>query len=840
MAAITPSGQSADNIQVEAQALIADGVNTAAGAATVAAPGGPALGALGGAGDIQRPPGAAAEMAIGEFWPSISENDIQRVVDEHRAAEQRFSDYGDTLKRKRSESPNLLQGQAGDARVERLTEMMNHAYAVADHLGSKAVTGESYKSTVVGLKTDLTRIGDAAQKAWEAAQTAKTPFSVAPYKTEAATAQSVALGDIAAAPPPEPMPDYESDGSATPVDHKTQEHEPTTEKEDTGAEENANEPDAEVNEPGSVSEQVHKSNSEASPLDGSTPDIGQSHAPMTEAPTQPVSDPGTVAMPPVVGTPTGSPGMPTNLPAAGTPSAGAGVGSMRPPQMPSGLSGLSGGSLKDAATAPAASMSEALSSNPVSSPNPLSSAASSFQSGLASGMGASGAVTPTPPLEKFAGPHPSSAGTSSPGGQVPVVPAQGAGAPAAPAVPSGPAPAGGGGMAPPASPGGGGLVPYVPPGGGSVPPPGAATLPTSAQPVQPPGSSAQSAGGPPVVASSSGSGAAAGAVAASEPLPSAELVLARRILDGLVRGTEVREDLFNGGFVQWAVSVLALPTGQLVSIASTVGDGAYVPPGVVIPVSATLAVYDRALPVDWAHRFVGVGAAAKLLTAHAEELARVTDVRPAAMVSSELGVQRPREWRGEFEAVRNADILLTPGEAPTAGGGYHHRLAAAAPDIWAKTQGVGGWTLRAAGSITEHVLAEAHQDSAAYEVATDRGDRREVRVVDAYDLDVVVPRLRAGTPVDWDAHLADVDERRVLHPAMVAGVLDDDDSEISQQSRVVYEHFYRAGLIVEMLRCWRDQVPSLPDVAYCAWAAGYRDIVDRVLSHAVRLAEEGR
>lgn len=180
------SGQSANNIQVEAQALIADGANTAAeaGAGGVGVSGG-------GAGDIQRPPGVAAAMAIGEFWPSISENDIQRVVDEHRAAEQRLSDYGDTLKRKRSESPNLLQGQAGDARVERLTEMMNHAYAVADHLGSKAVTGESYKSTVVGLKTDLTRIGDAAQKAWEAAQTAKTPFSVAPYKTEAATAQSV-------------------------------------------------------------------------------------------------------------------------------------------------------------------------------------------------------------------------------------------------------------------------------------------------------------------------------------------------------------------------------------------------------------------------------------------------------------------------------------------------------------------------------------------------------------------------------------------------------------------------------------------------------------------------
>lgn len=762
MAAVTPSGQSADNIQVEAPALIADGVNTAAEAATVAAAGGPALGALGGAGDIQRPPGAAAEMAIGEFWPSISENDIQRVVDEHRAAEQRFSDYGDTLKRKRSESPNLLQGQAGDGRVERLTEMMNHAYAVADHLGSKAVTGESYKSTVVGLKTDLTRIGDAAQTAWEAAQTAKTPFSVAPYKTEAATAQSVALGDIAAAPPPEPMPDYESDGSATPVDHKTQEHEPTTEKEDTGAEENANEPDAEVNEPGSVSEQVHKNNSEASPLDGSTPDIestGQSHAPMTEAPTQPVSDPGTVAMPPVVGTPTGSPGMPTNLPTAGTPSAGAGVGSMRPPQMPSGLSALSGNALKDAATTPAASMSEALSSNPLANNPNLSSAASSFQSGLASGMGASGAVPP--------------------------------------------------------------------------PAPGGATLPTSAQPVQSPGASAQqSAGGPPVVASSSGSGAAAGAVAASEPEPSAELVLARRILDGLVRGTEFREDLLNGGFVQWAVSVLELPTGQLVAIASTVGDGGYVPPGVVIPASAQLAVYDRALPIGWAHRFVGVDAAAKLLAAHAEELARVGDVRPAAMVSSELAVQRPREWVGEFEAVRVADIRLSRGEAPTAGGGYRHRLEAVAPDIWAKTQRVLGEAMwrRVAEAVAQTVLDEAKA------VEADRPPMTPP-LVDPYDRREVVERLGAGQPVDWDAHHKHVAKRGVLHPDTV---LDPDHSKESELTRTLYAHFYRAGLIVEMLRCWRDQPVSLPDVAYCGWAAGFGHAVDGALNQALAVLEPGQ
>ncbi|SKL10656.1 Uncharacterised protein [Mycobacteroides abscessus subsp. massiliense] len=832
-------GQSATNIQVEAQALIADGVNTAAEAATVAAAGGPALGALGGAGDIQRPPGAAAEMAIGEFWPSISENDIQRVVDEHRAAEQRFSDYGDTLKRKRSESPNLLQGQAGDARVERLTEMMNHAYAVADHLGSKAVTGESYKSTVVGLKTDLTRIGDAAQKDWEAAQTAKTPFSVAPYKTEAAAAQSVALGDIAAAPPPVPVP--EEDGSAAPLDDKTQTDEPTTENE-SAVDEPREKADRDL---GSAADTVsdakgagdeHLQGDQAKVADevvevdhtATGNEFADAPAPVAgevERPVTPVASPVT---------------SPTAIPQVGNAGSGVGsgmggVGSVRPPQMPTGLNPLSGSSLKDVATAPASSMSEALSSNPLTSNPNLSSAASSFQSGLASGMGASGAVSATPPpaLEKFAGPHPSSAAVSPGGGQVPVVPAQGASA--APAAPG--APAAGGGMAPAAPPGGGGggLMPYVPPGGGgpAPPAPGGATLPTSAQPVQSPGASAQqSAGGPPVVASSSGSGAAAGAVAASEPLPSAELVLARRILDGLVRGTEFRDDLLNSGFVQWAVSVLELPTGQLVAIASTVGDGGYVPPGVVIPASAQLAVYDRALPIGWAHRFVGVDAAAKLLAAHAEELARVGDVRPAAMVSSELAVQRPREWVGEFEAVRVADIRLSRGEAPTAGGGYRHRLEAVAPDIWAKTQRVLGEAMwrRVAEAVAQTVLDEAKA------VEADRPPMTPP-LVDPYDRREVVERLGAGQPVDWDAHHKHVAKRGVLHPDTV---LDPDHSKESELTRTLYAHFYRAGLIVEMLRCWRDQPVSLPDVAYCGWAAGFGHAVDGALNQALAVLEPGQ
>ncbi|SHT80838.1 hypothetical protein [Mycobacteroides abscessus] len=834
MPAVTPSG--ADNIEIEPLALIADGANTAAEAATVAAAGaggavGAAAGALGGAGDIQRPPGVAAQMAIAEHWPSISESHIQSVADEHRAAQKRFSDYGDTLKSKRRESPSLLQGQAGDARSDRLTKMMRHAYAVADHVGSKADTAESYKSTVVGLKMTLTAIGDAAQKAWETAQKNKTPFSVAPFQAEAATVAATALGDIAAAPAPEPMPGEDSPrNGAEPASNETAVDEP---REKADRDVGSDKTDAVSDAKDAGDEHLQGDQLKVADEVVSSPTTGNEFA---DAPA-PVA--GEVAQPATpVSTPPAGVGLPTSAPLS-SPGSGVGsggVGSMRPPQVPSGLSALSGNSLKDAATAPASSMSEALSSNPLTSNPNLSSAASSFQSGLASGMGASGAVSPTPPLEKFAGPHPSSAGAASPGGQVPVVPAQGASAAPAPAAPSGPAPVGGGGggMAPVPPGGGGGLVPYVPPGGGgSVPPPGAATLPTSAQPVQSPGTSAQqSAGGPPVVASSSGSGAAAGAVAASEPLPSAELVLARRILDGLVRGTEVRKELLNGGWVEWAVSVLALPTGQVVSIASTVGDGAYVPPGVVIPASATLAVYDHALPIDWAHRFVGVRAAAKLLAAHAEELARVTDVRPAALVSSELGVQRPGDWRGEFEAVRDAEIRRSPGEAPTAGGGYRHRLEAVAPDIWAKTQLVLGEAMwrRVAEAVAQTVLDEAKA------VEADRPPMTPP-LVDPYDQREVVERLGAGQPVDWDAHHEHVAKRGVLHPD---GVLDADESDVSEATRGFYRHFYRSALIVEMLGCWRDQPVSLPDVAYCGWAAGFGHAVDGALNQALAVLNPGQ
>lgn len=776
-------------------------------------------------------------MAIGEFWPSISESSIQAVADEHRADAKRFSAYGDSVKGKVSKTRELLQGQAGEARAERLTSMFKHAYDVADHLASKGVTAEAYKSTVVGLKIELTAIGDAAQQAWETARKTKTPFEVASYKAEAAAAANRALSDIALAPQPTPMPTDEA-GNVAPTSNEKKMEKETDDPTNAGKK---NEGTKTQVDPTSDRKNLEGEGKVDSADDGKpeaalTSDGKKFEGDLTLSPTEAVTpfaeQPG----------PTGGGFAAGGVPSAGTPMGGAGsgmgrgLGGVRPPQMPTGLNPLgSANPLKDAATSPAASMSDALSNNPVAS------AASSFQSGLASGMGASGALPPSSPaLEKFTAQHPSVTPVAAPGQQVPVVPAQGTGA----AAPSAAAPgaAGGGGVAPmvPPSGGGGGLAPYVPPGGGGggpVPPPAAATAPASAQPAPAATSTTQQGGsGAPLVAGSSGASAAA---ALPESGPSPELVLARRILEGLVRGTQVREDALYGGHVEWAVSVLATGAGQVVAIASTAGDGAYLPAGVVIPSSATLAVYDRALPAGWAERFVGVGAAAQLLAAHADALARAGEVRPLALVSGELGVQRPVDWRGgEFEPVDPGAIRRAPGEPPEPGGGYLHRLAAVAPEIWEKTRKVlNAVETRVAEAVAQTVLVEATALQGQRPLGTPP-------LVSDYDLQEVVARLGARQPVDWDAHLQDVNRRSgegdggvglgVLHPPMV---LDADDSEVSQVARRVHRHFYRAALIVEMLRCWRSDQVSLADVAYCGWAGGFGQSVDAALTHGLALLD---
>ncbi|MCH9737034.1 MAG: hypothetical protein K0U78_21195 [Actinomycetia bacterium] len=778
---------------------------------------------IGKPGDLQPPPGVGAGLAIGGFWPSISETDIQDIGDEHRVAAKSFSDYADTLQMQIAQSPERLEGQGGTARIAQLTGMRDHAVDSADHTQSKVVTAESYKSTVVGLKRTLTSIGDAAQEDWEKARSSKRVFNPAPYQAEATSALSTALGDVATAPPPLPVPGEDSaskEAEATPVDHQSQKDEPLSERQDD-AEGKANDAAS-----GESKNQGDRNLSERELITADSDSaIGQKDQLISEAPVSGAAGTGSA---PVLGTPSSA--------APTTPGSGLGsqLGKMKPPQVPSsGLSSLSGKPLTDAATAPASSVSDAFGG----SRSPAASAATSFQSGLASGMGSSGAVSP--PLEKFAGAqNPAVASASAPG---PVVAAQGG--PVAPAgggppVGSGGPMMGGGAMGPMVPPGGaaagggGALPPYVPPGagtGGAAPPASASTAAASGSAA--PGSVQQGGGaagaGAPVVAGS-GAGVAAG-------LPDADvnpdLVLAQHVLDGLVRGTNATPETFNGGWIRWAVAVLRTPAGATHTvIASSVGGGVYLPELAYFPFAARTAPLDPALPWGWGEQFMGWDKPTVLLAAHANEVCdSVAGLRRSAMVTTEENASRPPGW-DDFSTVPVISILHSPGPEPILDGEYRHRLASLDAGLDGQVNALvkNGLSRAVAGPITEAVVAAADQ-------AMVDAPAGMAPLIDRYDHDSVLSPLRRGEPVDWEDHYRHLAEREggaVLHPMMAGGLLDLDDSEASNNSRRVYWHYYRAGLLGEMLRCWRLETPSLHDVVYCAMAAGFGQEVAAVLAQA--------
>lgn len=86
-----------------------------------------------------------------------------------------------------------------------------------------------------------------------------------------------------------------------------------------------------------------------------------------------------------------------------------------------------------------------------------------------------------------------------------------------------------------------------------------------------------------------GSSGAATAASLPEPDVSADLMLARQVLDGLVRGTDASWNTIDSGFVNWAVAVVRTQFGPQLVIASSAGGGVYVPASVYIPTTARIA-----------------------------------------------------------------------------------------------------------------------------------------------------------------------------------------------------------------------------------------------------------
>jgi len=490
-----------------------------------------------------------------------------------------------------------------------------------------------------------------------------------------------------------------------------------------------------------------------------------------------------------------------------------------------------------AATSPASAMPRVPSTPTPATASPLANAGSSFQSGMASGMGASGGMAPAvssqQPLQPFVSQQPAVAAPGSGVGAA-GVPAAGASfaGPGDAGVSGGHASSGGSGsgpvagggsamMPPPAAMGAAQpLAPYSPPGAGAGGG-GAATAPAAGASGQstPSGGSGSSAGpggaAPPVLAGNPGSSAAMSALAGSATEVNPDLITAQRVLAGLVRGSED-----SAALVVWAVSVLRWSLGSQIVVANNMGGGWYLPSTVFLPATARLAVNDPSLPMGWAEDWMGCQKPSKILVDHFERLRKlVAGVTVSAIVTTELWPEPP-SCGGDFLGLQHRDALSVLSDAPKLDAAHQHRLAVIDVGLAQRIQ-----NLDRGGDVS--VWAAASLTSAIYRAARNPDDTGSSLVTD--DEDKVLEAVNSGTANDalWLAydHAAEArDNGSAIWPDRHAPQ-DNDGSDRARAIILWYRHYYRMGRIIELVQCWKTRPPALAEVAYCGIVAGFGTVV---------------
>lgn len=499
-------------------------------------------------------------------------------------------------------------------------------------------------------------------------------------------------------------------------------------------------------------------------------------------------------------------------------------------------------------TSPASSMPSAPSAPSSSSAaSPMSNPGSSFQSGLASGMHATGGdslsgmaspVSQQSVTQQGLAAHQAAGapalGSGPAGVPMSAPPGGGAGVGGSPGgSPSGGGPAGGGmPMMPPAAMGGAApLAPYSAPGaGGSAGGGGAGTAPAASGQSSSAGSGGVGAPGP-VVAGGAGSTVSAPGLAAMANEVNPDMLLAQRVLGGLVRGCQDWP-----APIAWAVGVVKTPVGSQVVIASSLGGGAYVPSTVFLPATARLAVVDPALPFGWADGWMGCQKPSKILVDHFEEFSkRVVGASISAMVTTELWPEEPAGV-SDFLGVQHRQALGMVSVAPTLDGAHQHRLTALDPVLAQRVSSIdsngGDVSAYAAAQLTAAVIqAAAQPDDTGHPLATvDEGN--------------ILASVQRGTADDGSWKLYDDLARRRygddhLSPDSHAP-LDFDGSELYHSTVLWYRHFYHVGRVVELVRLWKGgAVPPLAEIAYCGVQAGFGSVVAATIS-AIEGAIRGR
>ncbi|OFJ52445.1 hypothetical protein BEL07_17625 [Mycolicibacterium grossiae] len=325
-----------------------------------------------------------------------------------------------------------------------------------------------------------------------------------------------------------------------------------------------------------------------------------------------------------------------------------------------------------------------------------------------------------------------------------------------------------------------------------------------------------------MVAGGAGSSASTAGLAAMGSEVSADMLLAQRVLGGLVRGSEDWP-----APIAWAVGVVKTPVGSQVMVASSLGGGAYVPSTVFLPSTARLAVADPALPFGLAQRWMGCQKPSKILVDHFEQLSRrVAGAELSAMITTELWPQEPPGVT-DFLGVQHRQALGMASVAPTLDGAHQHRLTALDPGLSQRVSSIdsigGHVSAYAAAQLTAAVIqAAAQPDDTGKPLATVREGN-------------ILASVQRGTADDMSWTLYDKlvrDEYGNDHVSPDSHApLDHDGSELTQALTMWYQHFFHLGRVIELVHLWKGSaVPPLAEIAYCGVQAGFGSVVTSMVS----------
>ncbi|SKF37389.1 putative methyl-accepting chemotaxis sensory transducer [Mycobacteroides abscessus subsp. massiliense] len=777
------------------------------------------------------PAGGVEAAVIGDKYPQ-NPAAVDAIREFYEARSAHYAAIAEGTLGDMGQQAELLQGAAGDANQEALLRQANAAHEISQNYKSRAQVAGTYADTLRWLQNRLTDIAQAARHDYDECMKAKQPGMaqevIARYRLEAEEAAAQAAQEITTTKPrittpelgsPAANPAHPSIGRAAGNNDGTHMLDETTKKNTPGQDSHGKqssvaddakpgaEKDAHSKDPADQSKQTDpdKAGADKTKADKALGDDNFAHQKQTGVPADPSQVPNQPAASPLTGLPmNGMPQAPGGASGGGNPGLGnaagmgslsgmthgsalqSGLGGAKPPSTPS----FGGGSTP---TSPASSVASQSSFG-----EGLRSATSGFNSGLASGMGSTGAAPAQQVAQPYQGQQPGLTTSAQPTPAPQTASASAAPPPSAPPTGGGMS---GGGFMPPMAAGAAGsgtgvpLAPYSTPHG--APAPSGGTTPASTTPSSTPSSSSQSSGSAVSAAGSPILGAGHTTTTQTPRPVNQDLILAQQIITELVRADPASP-------IEWAVSILRSQVGTHIFVASNVAGGIYLPRNVFLPTTVKLAALDPALPIGWYSKWIGWPNPMEILADHYHRtLATIRGVRCSAMATSRP-LSRPVDAGIPWAFINRLE--LPPGSAATLDAAHQHRLTATDASLAARIAGMDpSQHTPLAVVITQQVLGQNGMPGAA------ESDARDSAILDKVSKGAV-------TEEDWQTYLEEAYQAD-LEPALHAP-LSTDDSDITMREKANYKAFYMSARVKELVSCWAQLPPSIFDIAYTALCAG--------------------